>query len=84
MNETHTLTVGTKRQAGALSMITLFKPINGKTATTRYDRGKYARNLHGETLEVPMDVAALWTERRKDKDGPYWALFCYTTKWPRP
>ena len=77
----HTLKIGTRRQATRASLNSLFRPVNGKTAThkTRYDRGKYACNLHGRTLDVPEHVAALWTERRTDRDGPYWALYCLTT-----
>lgn len=77
-HQTHELTIGTKREATRASMDTLFRPVNGKTATrkNRYDRGKYACNLRGRSLAVPTDVVALWTERRQDRDGPYWAIFC--------
>lgn len=80
-NKQHTLEIGTKREASAASVATLFRPIDGQTATTRsrYDKGKYATNLRGRSLEVPTDVVALWTERRTDRDGPYWALYCYAT-----
>jgi hypothetical protein len=75
-----TLTIGTKRQATRMSTETLFHPVNGHTITKtqRYCSGKYASNLRGHQLEVPDDVFALWTERRKDKDGPYWSIFCLT------
>lgn len=78
--DAHTLTIGNKRQATKLSTDTLFKPVNGHTATRqeRYDLGKYAHNLHGRTLDVPKDVVALWTERRRDHAGEYHALFCFT------
>jgi hypothetical protein len=72
----HTLTIGTRAQANKASTDTLFHPIDGHTATThgKYDLGKYRHDLRGRTLEVPTDVVALYTEKRKDVDGPYWSL----------
>jgi len=78
-----TLQITTRRKAEQASIQTLFNPIGGKTATRkmRYDRGKYAvgPNLVGQTIEVSDDVAAIFVKRQRDKDGPYQALWCYTT-----
>ena len=69
-----------KRDAVRLSTETLFKPVNGRTATTRtrFDKGKYANNLIGRECPDIAGVIAVFSERRKDKDGPYWALYCYS------
>lgn len=48
----------------------------------RFDRGKYKTSVIG--AELPLEHAIrmksenniVWGERRKDKDGPYLALFC--------
>ena len=81
MSDRHTITIGTKRQATAASVDTLFHPIDGKTATRkiRYDMGKYAHNGRGRKVDVRREVVAIWMERRKDRDGPYWVSFCYCT-----
>lgn len=39
----------------------------------RYDKGKYRRDLTGTELPTPSEFP-VWTERRKDSDGPYWIL----------
>lgn len=76
-----TLTIGTKRQAERASLNTLFKPVNGHTATMheRYDRGKYAHDCRGREVQVHDGIVALYTLKRKDSDGPYWALYCIHT-----
>ena len=81
----HTVTIGTRRGATRASLETLFHPVNGHTVTrrTRYDTGKYANNLRGRATDVPVEVVALWTERRTDRDGPYWALYCLETEYTR-
>ena len=60
----------------------LFHPINGQTLACvkaeRFDLGKYRSSLVGRPIPEHMlpRVAIVWSERRKDSDGPYWALFC--------
>ena len=75
----HAITVGTKRQADAASTETLFRPVNGHTATrkVKYCNGRYANNLRGREINAPDDVVAVWTERRKDAEGPYWTMYAY-------
>lgn len=74
------LEIGTKAQADKALTESLFKPVNGKTLRRmRYDMGKYGSNMKGKTVQVSDDVMALWTEKRKDAHGPYWAAFCLTT-----
>jgi hypothetical protein len=75
------LEMGTKAQADKTLTASLFKPVNGKTLSRmRYDMGKYGNNMKGKTVEVADNVMALWTEKRKDSDGAYWAVFCLTTE----
>ena len=60
----------------------LFSPINGQTLACakaeRFDLGKYRSSLVGRPIPEHMlsRVAIVWSEQRKDSDGPYWALFC--------
>ena len=60
----------------------LFHPINGQTLacveSERFDLGKYRSSLVGRPIPEHMlsRVAIVWSEQRKDSDGPYWALFC--------
>ena len=73
--------IGTKAQAKKLQVESLFKPVNGRTlSVSRWDMGAYNNNLRGREIEVPAHVSALWTEKRKDKDGEYFALFCLTSQ----
>lgn len=70
----------TKTQADKLILNSLFVPVNGGTLIKkRFDLGKYNNNLVGKNNEIAdsmPSVKALFTERRKDKDGVYYALFC--------
>lgn len=72
------LTVVTKRQADKMLVGSLFQPVNGSTLTKmRYDLGKYKNPARvGMECEVSDHTMALWSEKRKDSDGPYHALFC--------
>jgi hypothetical protein len=70
----------TKRQAESAILNSLFQA-GGTLACLpkeRLDRGKYKDTIFGK--EVPPHlkdrVHLVWAERRKDKDGPYFALFC--------
>ncbi len=75
------LEIGTKAQADKVLTESLFKPVNGRTLRRmRYDMGKYANAMRGKQIEVSDEVAALWSERRKDAHGPYWAVFCLSTQ----
>lgn len=70
------IVIGTKAQANAVLVNSLFQPVNGRTLEKgRWDLGKYRNSLVGRSCEVPEHVQALWTERRKDSDGVYYALF---------
>ena len=59
----------------------LFQPINGQTLacveSERFDRGKYRNSLIGQPIPAHMlpHVALVWSEPRRDSDGPYHALF---------
>ena len=44
--------------------------------TIRYDKGKYNVCLTGRELGFSFD-RPIWCEKRKDNDGPYWALFTF-------
>ena len=78
-----TITITTKRKADALHVESLFKPVNGRTLIKeRYDMGKYKAevSLTGRTLDNCSDsVVAVWSEVRRDSNGPYRALFCLST-----
>lgn len=39
----------------------------------RYDQGKYRHDLTGMDLPTPSEFP-VWTERRKDSNGPYWII----------
>ena len=78
----HTVTIGTRRQAERASTETLFRPVNGHSATRRipYCTGKYTVNMRGREVTVRDEVVAIWSERRRDREGPYWALLCYVSE----
>lgn len=74
----------TQSQLKKATIESLFKPVAGQTLAClkkeRLDRGKYnPGKMAGR--ELPEHIAskclAVWTERRRDSDGPYDALFCY-------
>ena len=72
------LPVETRARAEARALDTLFQPINGRTAT-RHERlctGKYKPAIRGKSVEVPGDVAAVYSVPRSDRHGPYHALYC--------
>lgn len=73
--------VETKGRAEKRAMETLFRPINGKTATkhVRWDMGKYQDSVMGRETEAPETVAAFYAVKRKDRDGPYRALYAIVT-----
>jgi len=58
----------------------LFNPNGtlGAEKKIRYNGGKYNKTVVGK--EIPQDVESrvklIWAERRTDKDGVYYALFC--------
>ena len=65
----------TKSQAQNIVNLKVYRKI-------RFDRGKYKASVigsdvhpeHAERLEKENNI--VWGEHRKDKDGPYIALFC--------
>jgi hypothetical protein len=74
------LKIGTKAQANKILLGSLFNPINGKTLNRmKYCNGKYKPGSYiGRELEVSDGVHAVFTESRKDSDGPYVRLMCIT------
>jgi len=74
------LKIGTKSQANKILLDSLFNPVNGKTLNKmKYCNGKYKPgSLIGREIEVVDSVHALFTESRKDSDGPYVRLMCIT------
>ena len=75
-----TLKIGTKKQADKILLDSLFKPIHGKTLNRmKYCNGKYKPGSYvGREIEVGDNVHALYTESRKDGDGPYVRFMCIT------
>jgi hypothetical protein len=70
------LTVTTKAAADKKQVESLFVPVNGRTLSrVKWCGGKYRETVIGRTLFVPEYVHAIWAERRKDRDGPYCALY---------
>lgn len=73
--------IGTKAQAKRKQVESLFNPVNGGTLTAmRWDRGAYRNNLRGREVDVPPHIHAMWTEKRRDADGEYFALFCMSAQ----
>jgi len=77
------MTILTKRQADAAIVESLFSP-GGTLACLpkeRLDRGKYKPGtMAGKELPPHVNVRLAWVERRKDKDGPFDALFCISNR----
>jgi len=80
INKMKTLRIGTKTQANKILLDSLFNPVNGKTLNKmKYCNGKYKPDSYiGREMEVGDNVHALFTESRKDSDGPYVSLMCIT------
>jgi hypothetical protein len=80
INKMKILKIGTKTQANKILLDSLFNPVNGKTLNKmKYCNGKYKPgSFIGREIEVGDDVHALFTESRKDSDGPYVRLMCIT------
>ena len=75
------ITVTTKRQADNAMLDTLFQGTRTATRKERYDNGRYAgkaADYYGKDVDVLDDVAAIWPETRKDKDGSYVIFWCYS------
>jgi hypothetical protein len=74
-----TIQVTTKGNADRMHVDSLFNPVNGKTLVKmRFDMGKYkaAASFVGRDVEVSENVVAVWSEAKRDQDGPYRALYC--------
>jgi len=74
------MTILTKRQAESAILNSLFQA-GGTLACLpkeRLDRGKYKETIVGKDVPAHLKerYRLVWAERRKDKDGPYYALFC--------
>lgn len=68
----------TKRQADNAILESVFHP-GGTLACLRkdrFDRGKYKDTIIGKDAPDSDRIPLVWAERRKDKHGPYFALFC--------
>lgn len=73
-----TIEITTKKRAESALIDSLFKPINGHTLVkSKWCAGKYANSGKGREIEVTEDVQAVWGERRSDRDGAYYTLYCY-------
>ena len=75
----------TRSQLRQATLESLFNPVHGRSLAcmkaSRFDTGKYKPGtMAGKDVPEHMlaSVYTVWTERRKDKDGPYDALFCYS------
>jgi len=78
------MNVLTKREATSAIVESLFHP-GGSLACLpkeRFDLGKYATNPAGHPVPDHMvpHVRIVWSERRKDLHGPYWALFSISAR----
>ena len=73
-------------QAEKAVIESLFKPDRFGTITlkerSRFDTGKYISTVIGNPVPPHMidKVRIVWAERRKDKDGVYYALFCVAVR----
>jgi len=68
----------TKAQATRAIRDSLFTP-GGTLALEpkeRFDRGKYKPSIVGREVPAGTTARLVWAEPRRDKDGPYLALFC--------
>ena len=72
-----TLTIGTKAQAQRASTESLFHSGGTATKCVKWCTGKYSEAIKGTITEVPDKVIAMWPERRKDSEGPYWTLYAF-------
>lgn len=73
------LTIISKSAANKILVDSLFRPVNGQTLNKeRYDMGKYKaeKSFIGRELNTSDNVVCIWQESRRDKDGPYKALYC--------
>ena len=79
---TKKITIVSKRKADTMLLDSLFHPVNGQTLTrTRYDMGKYKpAKFIGREIECAEHVQAIFTQSRKDSDGPYIALYCLVSR----
>ena len=61
----------TRSQAAKIATI-------NKETRCKFDGGKYKHNMLGKDVPEHMvkHVACVWSEKRKDSHGEYWALFC--------
>ena len=69
----------TKSQAEKAVINSLFVP-GGTLACRekiRFDMGKYKASIIGKELPEPWKDKVVWAERRTDRDGGYYALYCY-------
>lgn len=76
----------TKSQLRQATLDSLFKPVHGHSLAgmkpSRFDLGKYKPGtMAGKPVpeHARKWLYAVWVERRRDSEGPYDALFCYST-----
>ena len=67
-----------KRQADKILVDSLFQ--GPKTLTVgKWDNGKYAESGIGKEIDISRfsdNIIAIYSQRKRDKDGPYYALMC--------
>jgi len=77
-----TMIVLNKRQKEAAILDSLFNP-GGTLACLkkeRYCTGKYQKTVIGkEITPCSADIRVIWAERRTDRDGAYYALYCLSS-----
>ena len=77
-----TIQIVTKSQANRMQVESLFVPVNGRTLSkAKYCGGKYKPGSFpkGREINVSENVHAVWSESRKDVEGPYSVLYCLTS-----
>ena len=68
----------TKKQADNAVLNSIFTP-GGTLACktkTRFDMGKYQKTIIGKEAPERYADLIIWAERKQDKHGSYYALFC--------
>lgn len=74
----------TKRQLSSAITESLFKPIHGRTLgamkASKLDNGKYKTgSMAGQELPEHINwVYVAWIEKKRDADGPYDQIMCYS------
>lgn len=70
------ITITSKYKADKVLINSLFQK-GGTLNKIKYCTGKYKNSGNGKKIQVSNDVMAVWSERRTDKWGKYYVLYCY-------